>query len=169
MATDLFIGGCVTLADEDQFGRYLAFAGLAKPEPASPPSEMKDAVVAGGEIEPHDSLGPVDALRQAGHCLFQRLEGPGHVTMIGPGLEAPFGSVLVMSQRVAARCSMTQLFHSSPQMIVEDQLQRDDAIGGFPDAGARGDGFDTRPQLRKLAPCDEIGLVNDNDVGCRDL
>src|SRR6266536_5701708 len=124
MATDLFIGGCVTLADEDQFGRYLAFAGLAKPEPASPPSEMEDAVVAGGEIEPHDSLGPVDALRQAGHRLLQRLKGPGHITVIGPGLEAAFGSVLVMSRHVAVRCSLTEFVHGSAQMVVEDQLQR---------------------------------------------
>jgi len=93
MATDLFIGGRVPLANEDQFGGHLAVAGLAKPEPASPPSEMENAVVAGGEIEPHDSLGPVDAVRQAGHRPFQRLEGPGHITVIGPGLEAAFGSV----------------------------------------------------------------------------
>src|SRR5262249_42608473 len=63
MPTDLFIGGRSPLPDEDQFGGHLAFAGLAKPEPASPSSEMEDAVVAGGEIEPHDSLGPVDAPR----------------------------------------------------------------------------------------------------------
>src|SRR6266436_4745938 len=45
MVTDLFIGGRVPLADEDQFGGHLAVAALAKPEPASPPSEMENAVV----------------------------------------------------------------------------------------------------------------------------
>src|SRR5262249_58521804 len=97
VAADALAARGAALADEEQLGfDRLALLRLAEPEPASPPGQVEDAVVARRQIEPDGALGPVDARRQAGHRMLQGLEAPGRPAVIGPGLEAAFRPMLVM-------------------------------------------------------------------------
>ena len=72
---------------------------------------MKNSVVATVEIEPHKSLGPIDAPGQVAHRLFQCVERPSCITLIGPRFEVAFWSMLVMKGCITLSFPRTQLRH----------------------------------------------------------